>query len=178
MKNINLSKIFNFLKEKKTFFIGLFISTVVVLIDQFTKYITMTTIEHIILKTNGVHTHIKKTSFFNLVLVWNKGISFGMFNNNNNITTTTILLIILAIITYILYILWKNNNTIQMFCYSLIFGGAIGNIIDRINYGAVIDFIDLHIGDLHWPAFNFADSCICVGIGLYLFYDIIINKIR
>ncbi len=178
MKKNSLLKTFDFLKAKKIFFFGLFISIVVILIDQFTKYIAMTSVESIILKTNGVHTHIKKTSFFNLVLVWNRGISFGVFNNNNSIITTVLLLIILAIVVYIFYILWKNNNLLLMFCYSLMLGGAIGNIIDRINYGAVIDFIDVHLGDLHWPAFNIADSCICIGVCLYLFYDVVVSKFR
>jgi signal peptidase II len=54
----------------------------------------------------------------------------------------------------------------------LIVGGAIGNLIDRLRFGAVIDFIDWHIGTWHWPAFNFADICITVGIGLYVLYFI------
>lgn len=175
MKNFNLTKIFDFFKGKKLFFVGLCIAFMVILVDQYTKYKAMKAVEYIISKTNGVHTHIKKSSFFNLVLVWNRGVSFGLFNNNNNFVLIFVLLIILIIITYVFYNLWKNDNLLQMICYSLVLGGAIGNIMDRCFYGAVVDFLDFHVGKLHWPAFNVADSCICVGIGLYLLDDLVKN---
>lgn len=163
-------------KGKKIFLCGIIISLFVILLDQITKHSALSLVEDIITKTNGVHTHIKKNMFFNLVLVWNRGISFGIFNGSNSFITTIILLIITSVILYIMYILWKNQNKLQIFCFSLILGGAIGNIIDRFIYGAVIDFIDIHLGNLHWPAFNIADSCICVGVFIYLLDEFLNNR--
>lgn len=168
-------KIINFIKDKKMFFYGLIIAFIVILLDQLTKHMALNAIEDIILKTDGVHTHIKKTFFLNLVLVWNNGISFGLFNYGGLISIL-LLIVILFITMYIVYNLWNSKNTLDTLCFSLMFGGAVGNIIDRIIYGAVIDFIDIHIGNLHWPAFNIADSCICVGIMLYLLIDFVLKK--
>ena len=165
----------NFIKEKKFFLFGIFIIFVILFLDQITKHWAVNFIEEIIEKTNGVHTHVKKTSFFNIVLVHNTGISFGMFNNIY-FMKYIIFFIILFITIFLIYLLWKSKNKIDIIAFSFIIAGAIGNIIDRINYGAVIDFLDFHIGNLHWPAFNVADSVICVGVFLYLLNDLFFKK--
>ena len=68
--------------------------------------------------------------------------------------------------------LFRANDKLVSISYSFIIGGAIGNIIDRVNHGAVFDFIDFHIGSYHWPAFNLADSFVCIGAILLVFYSL------
>jgi signal peptidase II len=167
----------DFFKDKKIFLYGLLIATTIVIIDQISKYLVVNIIRAIILKTNGIHTHIRKTFFLNIVLVWNRGISFGMFNNDGFISII-LLPFVLLITIYVLYNLWKTKSLLSMIYFSLIIGGAIGNILDRIVYGAVVDFIDFHIKNLHWPAFNVADVSICCGTFLYLVEDLIIRRIN
>lgn len=171
-----LNKIIYKIKNKKWFFIGLFLATIIIVLDQFTKNYCVNLIENIITKTNGVHTHIKITSFFNIVLVYNRGISFGMFNNID-FMHNIIFIIINIISCVILYLSWKSKNTIDIFCFFFIFGGAVGNIIDRLKYGAVVDFLDFHIKNIHWPAFNIADSSIFIGVVFYIIKDFFIKDI-
>lgn len=108
------------------------------------------------------HTTIEIAPFFNLVLVFNRGVSFGMFSGQNQpLLLTAISLIIIGIL---LVWLWRNNSRIIAAGIGLIIGGAMGNILDRIRYGAVVDFLDFHLGSLHWPAFNLADSFVFIGV--------------
>jgi signal peptidase II len=107
---------------------------------------------------------IEVTGFFNLVPVWNHGVSFGMFADGSEMTRW--LLTGFAAIVSIALIIWmlRGGSRFLVFSLALIIGGAIGNIIDRLWYGAVIDFVDLHVLGYHWPAFNLADSVICMGV--------------
>ena len=106
-------------------------------------------------------TSIDLTPFFNLTMVWNQGVSFGMFQNDNPWPLTIMAGIISAIFSVWLY---KSKSWVEVISLSLIIGGALGNVIDRIHYGAVADFLDFYVGDWHYPAFNMADSFISIGI--------------
>ncbi len=108
------------------------------------------------------YTTIEITSFFNLVLVFNRGVSFGMFAGYNQ----PLLLIIFAliIISVLLVWLWRSKSVMVTTGIGLVVGGAAGNVVDRIRYGAVVDFLDFHLGELHWPAFNLADSFVFIGV--------------
>ena len=170
-----LNKILDTIKNKKWFFIGLLVALCIIIIDQITENYSVNLIEEIIRKTNGIHTHIKKTSFFNIVLVYNKGISFGMFHNID-FMFNVIFIVISFISALVLYLSWKSKDFVEILCFSFIFGGAIGNIIDRINYGAVVDFLDFHIKNAHWPAFNVADSCIFIGVICYIIRDLFVKN--
>jgi signal peptidase II len=112
---------------------------------------------------------IPVTSFFNLVLTWNNGISFGLFNNGSNLNA--LILSLLAIVIVIFLIMWLRKSETKRVAIGLglIIGGAIGNIIDRGLHGAVVDFLDFHINSYHWPAFNIADSCITIGAMILVF---------
>jgi signal peptidase II len=112
---------------------------------------------------------IPVTSFFNLVLTWNNGISFGLFNNGSNLNA--LILSLLAIVIVIFLIMWLRKSETKRVAIGLglIIGGAIGNIIDRGLHGAVVDFLDFHINSYHWPAFNIADSCITIGAMVLVF---------
>lgn len=111
------------------------------------------------------------TSFFNLVLVYNHGISFGLFNAAPVEAQPYIFLAIAACITLALLIwLARTQRVLVITAIGLVVGGAIGNGIDRFVHGAVIDFLDFHVFGVHWPSFNIADSAIVCGVGL-LFID-------
>ncbi|GAB6184296.1 signal peptidase II [Thermodesulfovibrio hydrogeniphilus] len=140
------------LNLKKPFFIIFFIY----LLDQFTKYLA--------LKYLSPNRIIEILPFFNLVYVENTGTAFGMFKFLGSGFFILIALIATALLVYMCLKDPKN-----WFVYSLIIAGALGNITDRILYGYVIDFIDLHIGGLHWPAFNVADTAISIGIVLFIY---------
>lgn len=113
-------------------------------------------------------TQIEIFPFFNLVMVWNKGISFGMLNGD--FVYGPEILIALTIIICGIFALWllKNDSALQGTGIALVIGGALGNIIDRLRFGAVADFLDFHVYHYHWPAFNVADSCVCIGVALMI----------
>lgn len=105
---------------------------------------------------------ITLTPFLNLVMVWNEGISFGFMHESPYarpvfIATSSLITLFLGV--------WmaRSPHRYERIAFALIIGGAVGNIIDRIRFGAVADFFDFHILDYHWPAFNIADSAICIG---------------
>ena len=99
--------------------------------------------------------------YLNLTMVWNEGISFGFFQNGNPWP-----LIVLALIISTVFGVWltRSQSWFEGICLSMIIGGALGNVLDRLHFGAVADFIDFYIGAWHYPAFNLADSFITVGI--------------
>ena len=102
------------------------------------------------------------TPFFNLVMVWNQGISFGMFSNQR----APLLLTALALVVVAILLRWlaRAEHTITAIGIGLVVGGALGNVIDRLRFEAVADFFDFHAFSYHWPAFNLADSAIFVGV--------------
>mgnify|MGYP001971635027 FL=1 len=118
---------------------------------------------------------INVNEYFNLVLTWNNGISFGLFNNDNEINALIISLIAAVIIIFLIRLLSKSKSRKLSIGLGMIIGGAIGNVIDRSIYGAVMDFLDVHINVYHWPAFNIADSGITVG-ALILVFDSLFSQ--
>lgn len=111
--------------------------------------------------------HIDVLPFFTLVKVWNRGVSFGMFND---LTHGQWLLSALAItITLILLRwLWRATDKLTTAALGLVIGGAVGNTSDRLRYGAVADYLDFHAFGYHWPAFNVTDTAICMGVVLLI----------
>jgi signal peptidase II len=110
---------------------------------------------------------------FDLTHVQNPGGAFGFLATMGPQARGVIFILVSALAVAV--ILWFYLQTpVQQrwlaFGFALIFGGAIGNLVDRLRFGAVIDFIDVYIGDLHWPAFNIADSAITVGVAIFAFY--------
>lgn len=106
--------------------------------------------------------------FFNIVFTWNPGTSFSLFRALGESAPIVLVLATGAVIGCILYYLFARAHSYEQIPLAMIAGGALGNLIDRIRFGAVVDFLDFHIGGWHWPAFNVADIFITVGIGLYL----------
>jgi len=113
------------------------------------------------------------TSYFNLTMVWNQGVSFGMFQNDNPWPLTIVAVIISAIFSVWLY---KSKSWVEVISLSLIIGGALGNVIDRLHYDAVADFFDFYVGNWHFPAFNLADSFISVGIFVLIIHSLFFAK--
>jgi len=131
----------------------------ILLIDQITKYLAIK-----FLSPDGI---VKLLPFLNLVYVENTGTAFGMFKF---LGSGFFIIIALVVTGFLVYMYFKDTQ--NWFIYSLIIAGALGNIIDRLIYGYVIDFIDLHLKNLHWPAFNVADSAISIGIVLFLYKNL------
>lgn len=148
---------------KKPFFIGILIAIIVAVLDLWTKDF----IFGFLSRLSNDNPEYVITSFFSLVKVWNKGVSFGMLNNLDY--GKYIILAVNFSILFVLFIwLYRNKITYVSVAIGLIIGGALGNIIDRIFHHAVADFLDFHIGTYHWPAFNLADSAVFVGVVLLL----------
>jgi len=141
--------------------IGLSVGAIVVVLDQLTKWL----IRDVVLDTAR---YIEVTGFFNIVEVWNRGVSFGLFASDS--PWTPYLLSALAIAISIVLIVWlrKADTTFLALALGFVIGGAIGNVFDRFIWGQVYDFLDFHAAGYHWPAFNVADAAISVGVGLIL----------
>jgi len=150
-------------------YLGLLIAIIIFIADQATKWGTF----HVLLQRDI--PFIEVTSFFNLVVVHNTGVSFGMLND---LAYGKWILsgITLAIVTLLLHWLFKSKHGMIATALGLVIGGAIGNLVDRIRVGYVADFLDFHIANYHWPAFNLADSAICIGIVLLLLEEWLIKK--
>ena len=118
---------------------------------------------------SGAEVNFYIFPFLNFILVWNFGIGFGLATMEANIFYHIITLIIIGVNLFLIYILRKLNK-VQSLLIAVILGGSLGNLFDRLYYFAVPDFIDFHIGNLHWFVFNVADIFITIGIlGLILF---------
>ena len=115
------------------------------------------------------HPPIEVTPFFNLVMVWNTGVSFGLFASDSEAGRWALIALACAISAGLAW--WVRTVTTPLLAGSIgaVVGGAIGNVVDRLVYGAVADFFDVHAFGYHWPAFNIADSAIVVGVGLILY---------
>jgi signal peptidase II len=127
----------------------------IIALDQITK--------HLVLKYLNTLESIEILPVLHLVLVSNKGGAFGMFKGTGS--TLFIGMSIIAIIFVIWLLICTKDDYVGL---SLIMGGAIGNLIDRLHYGWVVDFIDFSIGKFHWPAFNVADSALTIGVTIIL----------
>ena len=117
---------------------------------------------------------IEVTSFFNLVPVQNKGISFGLFQSEGA-GTWAIVGLALAISVALGVWLYRTRDRWPAWALGLVIGGAIGNVIDRLRLGWVIDFLDFHGGGYHWPAFNLADSAISVGVVMLVVHSFLMK---
>ena len=144
------------------------ILSITIILDQLTKHIAFI----VLFKDKQV---LIINQFLNFRPVWNDGISFGMFQGYGNYGRIVFIIIALIISLWII-IYSKKLNTIGFIGYNLIAGGAIGNVIDRVIHGKVIDFIDVHYKAYHWPAFNMADSFIFIGVLLFLYNELIVIR--
>ncbi len=112
---------------------------------------------------------IEVTEFFNLVLVHNTGVSFGLFGEQTAWKPWALGALAVAVSGALLYWLRREPEQFLALAVGLIVGGAMGNVVDRVRLGAVMDFLDFHLGTWHWPAFNMADSAITLGVAFLVF---------
>ena len=139
--------------------LGLTVALVLLGLDQLTKWTAL----HLL---DLPARPIAVTPFFNLVMVWNRGVSFGMLDRLGAVAPWLLSGLALAVVIGLLFWLRRSENAMMAIGLGLVIGGALGNVIDRLRYGAVVDFLDFHLAGWHWPAFNLADAGICVGAGL------------
>lgn len=147
------------------------VSLAVLFLDQWTK--------GIITRTMDVHqSRSVIANFFDLTYVRNSGAAFGLFASVDS-SLKAILLNSVAVVVFLivsLYAIRSSHRSIRLQVgLALILGGAVGNLLDRVRFGYVVDFVDIAISGHHWPAFNVADSAICIGVGL-LFLDMLRNE--
>jgi signal peptidase II len=114
--------------------------------------------------------------FFNLVLTYNRGISFGLFNTPGGMNALLFPLLAAVIVTMLILWLRRVESPFLAVAIGLVIGGAVGNVIDRIRLGAVVDFLDFYVGAWHWPAFNVADSAICLGVAVMLLDGLLLRR--
>ena len=141
-------------------------------IDQLSKYLVVSSME-----LDQVHEVIP--AFFNLVYVTNKGAAFSMFASIDSPLRHYFFVLVNAAAVIGLTIAalrMRQHHPFYRVSFALIAAGALGNLIDRLRYGAVIDFLDFYLGSYHWPAFNVADSAICVGVAILFLLNIIDMK--
>jgi len=147
---------------KRKYWVLLIFCFGILLLDQWTKYI--------IVQKLRLYQRVEVIQgFFNIIHVRNTGGAFGIFGGEKggigSVLFVVVSLIAIGAIVFLFVKIKENEKTLTL-SFSLILSGAIGNLIDRLQYGEVVDFLDFHLSTYHWPAFNIADSAICIGIGL------------
>lgn len=138
---------------------GLFMIGATIVLDQLTKYLALEGI--------SAAEPINIFPFLDLKLTWNQGVSFGIFGGGS-VPPFVLILIAILISMFLIWQLWNSKKLILGMGFGLIIGGALGNVIDRAIYGAVIDFILLSWKSWSWPVFNVADMAISCGVGLII----------
>ena len=108
------------------------------------------------------------TGFFDLVLVFNRGVSFGIFGGAPSWATAALIVFALLLSAALCIWMWRADSVLLGTALGFVVGGAIGNVIDRFLHGAVVDFLDFHVAGYHWPAFNVADSAITIGVAFLI----------
>jgi signal peptidase II len=159
--------IFKFLS--KNFYISFSIVTLIYFLDRLSK------IYVIQLDNNNLGSDIFNSAYLNVVLIWNKGIAFGLFSFDES-HLYNILTLLISIIVVILIIMSLKSQGFKRYSLLMIVGGALGNLHDRIFSNAVPDFIDFHIGNFHWFIFNVADIFITMGVFLLIMLEFKYNK--
>ena len=158
--------IFKFLS--KNFYISFSIVALIYILDRLSK------IYVIQLDKNNLGLDIFNSTYLNIVLIWNKGIAFGLLSFNESYLYNIISLII-AIIIIVLVIMSLKSQGFKRYFLLIIVGGALGNLHDRIFFNAVPDFIDFHVGNFHWFIFNVSDIFITLGVIGMIFFELL-NK--
>ncbi len=148
-------------EERSRWRLGLVVAALVIVVDQVTKWVILA----VVMQPPRI---VEVTEFFNLVLVWNRGISFGLADGGTGAMRWVLVALAGAITVGLLVWLAGMRRPFLAVVIGLVIGGAVGNLIDRVRFGAVVDFLDFHAYGYHWYAFNVADTAISVGVGLLL----------
>ena len=151
------------------FYLNLTVVFSIFILDRLTK------IYVIYLDKLNSGSEIFSSKFLNIYLIWNEGIAFGLLSFDQNILYNFLTIFILIIILVIFNMISKSSG-FKKYSLLMIFGGALGNVFDRIIYKAVPDFIDFHIGNLHWFIFNLADVFISLGVTFMIIYELLLSS--
>ena len=156
----------------KNFYINLIFIFLIFILDRISKVYV------IYLNEKSYTSEIFSSKFLNISLTWNQGIAFGLFSFDQN-HLYNFLTIIISVIILVVFIMIVKSRGLKKYALLMIFGGAIGNLYDRIIFKAVPDFIDFHIGNFHWFIFNVADIFITLGVIFMILFELIgINEKR
>ena len=155
----------------KNFYISIILIILIFILDRVSKVFV------IYWTDKNLVTEIFSSKFLNISLIWNEGIAFGFFSFNQEYLYNLLTLIILLVVCIVLVMIIKNEGY-KKYALLMIFGGAIGNLYDRVFFKAVPDFIDFHIGEFHWFVFNVADIFISIGVFFMILLELIDNNDR
>ena len=153
----------------KNFLINIFLISLIFSLDRISKIYVIN------LNQKLLGSEIFSSNYLNIILIWNEGIAFGLFSFSQTIMYDLLTLFISLVIIVLLIMLIKSND-LRKYPLLMIFGGAIGNLYDRVFYKAVPDFIDVHVNNFHWFIFNVADIFISIGVIFMILIEIIGNK--
>ena len=153
----------------KNFYFSFSLVILVYLLDRLTKIFVIQ------LDKNNVGSDIFNSTYLNIVLIWNKGIAFGLFSFNEAYFYNILTLVITIIIFILIFMSFKSEG-FKKYSLLMIIGGALGNLHDRIFFNAVPDFIDLHVNNFHWFIFNVSDIFITLGVISLIVLEIVPNK--
>ena len=154
----------------KNFYISLLVPFFIFTLDRVSKIYVIN------LSKNSFDVELFSSKFLNITLIWNEGIAFGLFSSSNEYwyNFLTIVIVLIAIVILIMSI---RENGAQRYFFLIVFGGALGNLYDRIFFKAVPDFLDLHVGNFHWFIFNIADIFITFGVIMLILWEALpLNK--
>ena len=153
----------------KNFYISIIFVTLIFALDRISKIYVIS------LSDKALVSELFSSKFLNINLIWNEGIAFGLFSFDQDYLYNFLTLVILIVILLV-FIMTIKSKGLKKFSLLMIFGGAIGNLYDRIFFKAVPDFIDFHIGEFHWFVFNLADIFITIGVIFMILIELIDNN--
>jgi len=151
---------------------GVGTAVTVIGLDQLSKYVVLRHFG----ETGCADRREAVTGFLDLVLTCNRGMSFGLFNSGQGLSVPLFSIAAVGIVAILLFWLSRVHSDLLASAIGLIIGGAVGNVIDRLRFGGVIDFLYFHLGSWYWPAFNLADSAICIGVVVMLFEGLLARR--
>jgi len=161
--------------------LGLAVAGLLILCDQLSKWVVLEQVFALPYRDASFASFpwaypIQVTDFFNLVTVWNRGVSFGLFANDHGAGPYILSAVALGVAAFLIWLLRRPVTAWMALAYGAVIGGALGNVVDRLRFGAVFDFLDFHVAGYHWPAFNLADSAIFVGVAMILLDGIVARR--
>jgi signal peptidase II len=140
---------------------GLAVAVLAAVADQLSKFWILR-----LFAAHPAQPSFRVTAFFNLALTWNRGMSFGLFNSDSRLNTVVFTALAAIIVGGLVVWLGRVRERLLVLAIGLVIGGAIGNVVDRLWRGAVVDFLDFHLGQWHFYVFNLADAAISIGVAL------------
>ena len=154
---------------KKNFYINFFIIISIFFLDRVSKIYVINSYD------NNLGNDLFSSKYLNIILIWNDGIAFGLFSFEQKTYYHSLTGVIILITIIVLWMITRTEKT-EKFAFSMIFGGSLGNIFDRVYYQSVPDFIDFHINNFHWFIFNVADIFITVGVICLILAELLYKK--